>query len=355
MQYKLYTPLAIHETGNRTNQEDALWPQQTTADDRLFIVCDGMGGHEKGEVASQTVSRALGQWFKEHVISGEPFTDEQLSEAIEYAYTKLDEYDNGSAVQMGTTLTLLYMHRHGVTAAHIGDSRIYHIRPNEGLLYQSRDHSQVFELFQAGEITYEEMGSYAQKNIITRAMTPGREKRMRPDIVHITDVKPDDWFYMCSDGMLEQMDSNELAALLSANGSDEKKRQQLIAATHDNQDNHTAWMIHVESVISERGDEQLLNEEPTAKCNVLHIIKKRQQADASAANEDDVVVVSVPRTNRRPVAPPIKRHLTLMEKLKKVIARWWRPVLILLILLLLLWLVWHFFLNGISIIQTLLK
>ena len=77
---------------------------------------------------------------------------------------------------MGTTLTLLYFACNGVTAAHIGDSRIYHIRPNVGLLYQSRDHSLVYDLFQAGEISYEEMATFPQKNVITRAMSPGEEK-----------------------------------------------------------------------------------------------------------------------------------------------------------------------------------
>ena len=67
MKISLYPPLSIHEIGNRDNQEDALWPLQPTVNDRLFVLCDGMGGHEHGEVASQTVTQALGQWFAEHV------------------------------------------------------------------------------------------------------------------------------------------------------------------------------------------------------------------------------------------------------------------------------------------------
>lgn len=294
MKISLYPPLSIHEIGNRDNQEDALWPLQPTVNDRLFVLCDGMGGHEHGEVASQTVTQALGQWFAEHVDASSPLTDEQLRDAIEYAYQQLDQYADGSPKQMGTTLTLIYIGSNGITAAHIGDSRINHIRPSsspigggrEGaILYQSRDHSLVFDLFQSGEITFEEMANYPQKNIVTRAMTPGEDNRMRPDIIHITDIQPGDYFYMCTDGMLEKMNNYQLVALLSSDVSDEEKRQQLIVATASNQDNHSAWLIHVKEVTNEVGDEQLINEEPTARCNAINIIPQVE------TDNDDVVIV----------------------------------------------------------------
>ena len=282
MKITLFPPLSINEIGQRDNQEDAI-VQWTN---RLFVLCDGMGGHEKGEVASQTVCQSLAAWFQKNVNPDEPFTDDQLREAIEFAYTELDKYADGSPKQMGTTLTLLYIHRQGVTAAHMGDSRIYHIRPGVGILYQSRDHSLVFDLFQAGEITYEEMATYPQKNMVTRAMTPGEDNRMRPDIIHITDIQPDDYFYMCSDGMLEQMSNDELESIMASDSSDEKKCQQLIAATAKNQDNHTAWLIHIKDVIKKEGDDQLVNEEPTSRCNAINIIPQ-----IAGKDDDDVVIV----------------------------------------------------------------
>lgn len=301
MKFKLHTPLYIYEIGNRPNQEDALYPINADSNNRVFVLCDGMGGHQNGEVASQTVSQELGEWLTINTKSDEPFTDEQISKALEYAYSKLDEHLVEGEKQMGTTLTLLYLHRHGVTAAHIGDSRIYHIRPQEnpqkGILYQSRDHSLVFDLLLAEEITYEEMATYPQKNVITRAMTPGKNNRMRPDIFHITDIEPDDWFYMCSDGMMEQMTSEELASILSSDITDEAKREQLVNATVNNQDNHTAWLIHIEEVIKEKGDGLLENDESNAKCkcNVRNIIPTIvPQTEEITDEEDDVVLVSVP-------------------------------------------------------------
>ena len=282
MKISLYPPLSIHEIGQRPSQEDSIaqW------DNRLFVLCDGMGGHEKGEVASQTVCQSLVRWFEEN-IKDDSFTDDQLREALEYAYTELDKYDDGSPRKMGTTLTLLYIHAQGITAAHIGDSRIYHIRPEVGMLYQSRDHSLVFDLFQAGEITYEEMATFPQKNIVTRAMTPGEDNRMRADIIHITDVQPGDYFYLCSDGMLEQMSNDELVGILSSKDSDAEKQSLLIKATSGNQDNHTAWIIQVKDVLKEEGDEALENEEPTARCNAINILPKEYENV-----EDDVIIIN---------------------------------------------------------------
>ena len=283
MKIELYPPLSIHEIGQRENQEDSIiqW------DNHLFVLCDGMGGHEKGEVASQTVCQSLAAWFEKNIKPNEPFTDDQLREAIEYAYTELDKYADGNPRQMGTTLTLLYIGSKGVTAAHMGDSRIYHIRPNEGLLYQSRDHSLVFDLFQAGEITYEEMATYPQKNIVTRAMTPGEDNRMRPDIIHITDIKSEDYFYMCSDGMMEKMTNNELLALFSADMDDKMKVGQLKMATNQNFDNHTAWIIHIKDVIKEENDDQSENEEKTSRFNAINILPH----PVYDTEDDDVVIV----------------------------------------------------------------
>lgn len=299
MRIKLYPPLYIHEIGKRPNQEDSLYPIDASSDSHLFVLCDGMGGHENGEVASQTICRSLGKWFSLYANPDETLTDDQLRTALEFAYTQLDGYFRDGQKQMGTTLTLLYIHPKGVIAAHIGDSRIYHIRPQKGILYQSRDHSLVFDLLQAGEITYEEIATYPQKNVITRAMTPGKENRMRPDIIHVTDIKKDDWFYMCSDGMLEQMTNEELVLLLSSDASDGKKREELINATAHNQDNHTAWLIHIEDVMKEKGDEALINEELTARCNVMNIVSSPiHDMEEDVEGDDDVVVISVPSNKK---------------------------------------------------------
>ena len=289
MKIEIHPPLSIYELGHRDNQEDYLWPDTPKEkSNNLFILCDGMGGHEHGEVASRLVCISIPHFLcKAYLLGKGTLTDEDLKKSLEYAYQQLDLKGDHGLKKMGTTLTLLYLGHNGVTALHMGDSRIYHIRPSVGVLYQSRDHSLVFDLYQAGEITFEEMATFPQKNIITRAMQPGEENRMRPDIVHITDIQPGDYFYMCSDGMLEQMTNEELVALFSSGISDEEKRSQLIKATANNKDNHSAWLVHIKDVIKENGDDKYVNEESTARCNAINIIPKV----TTTTKEDDVVVV----------------------------------------------------------------
>lgn len=300
MDINISQPLAIYEVGQRSNQEDALYPEIGKATDanRLFILCDGMGGHEHGEVASATVSSVMGKYIEEHTSADEIFTDEMLLEALEAAYQALDEKDTHSLRTMGTTLCLLYIHKGGVTLAHMGDSRIYHVRSSQHkLLYQSRDHSLVYDLYQIGEISYEEMRTYPRKNVITRAMQPGADNREKPAIVHVTDIEPGDCFYLCSDGMLELMENDELCQLLSSNASAGAKRDQLIAATKDNKDNHSAYIIFIDKVAKDASDIHLLNDEQTSKDNALNI-----KPDAKPIDIDDEDIIEVTEVNDEPTS-----------------------------------------------------
>jgi len=306
---KILQPQAIYELGQRGNQEDTIYPVlgKATASDRLFIVCDGMGGHEHGEVASGEFTRGLAEYFDHNVKPDEPFHDDMLTDAIAYAYQILDKADDGNFKKMGTTLTLIYIHSGGVTAAHIGDSRIYHIRPGKENLYVSRDHSLVFDLYQSGEISFEEMKTYKHKNVITRAVQPGEDNRSRPDIIHITDIEPGDYFYLCSDGMLEQMDDDEILRLFSSSESNAAKRQRLIDATKNNADNHSAYIIQVETVQHEEADKLITgNEEKTSRYNALNI--KPAVIGAVPSNEGVVMVqpapVEVEPIDAGPETPP---------------------------------------------------
>lgn len=315
MRINIYQPLAIHELGKRANQEDSIYPivGKATENDRLFLLCDGMGGHEHGEVASQSVCKSLSSFLLQHAVASEGLEDKLLSDALAYAYEELDKLTiAGDSRQMGTTLTLLYFHSNGCTAAHIGDSRIYHLRPSSHtILYKSRDHSLVYDLYQAGELTYEEMKTFPQKNVITRAMIAGDRNHPKPDVIHISDIQPGDYFYICSDGMLEQMEDEELLDVFSANVRDEEKQQMLISETSDNKDNHSAYIVHIKEVSHEEADVSLVNEEPTAKCNALNIKPDVEEVSASPDVEivkpagtppsvpDSVIVAMVNRQKRK--------------------------------------------------------
>ncbi|MBQ9585073.1 MAG: serine/threonine-protein phosphatase [Muribaculaceae bacterium] len=303
MKFDIFSPVALNELGQRDNQEDNIFPAlgAITSNDRLFLVCDGMGGHEKGEVASATVSNAVSKWINDHISSDGMLDDEIVVEAIKYARKQLDELDDGSVRKMGTTLTMVCLHNGGVTMGHIGDSRIYHIRPSQRrVLYKTIDHSLVYDLFMAGDISYEDMATSNRRNVITRALMPGEDNDVNIDLAHTTDVLPGDYFYLCSDGMLEQMSDSELISLLASDVTDESKIEQLRAATMGNKDNHSAILIKIKGVSNEVGDDQLINDEKTSHYNEVSLLARM----AAKANEPAPVSPIGVQAQAAPAAPP---------------------------------------------------
>jgi len=248
------TALSVHELGQRSNQEDSLYPDKGRSpfSSDLYILCDGMGGHEKGEVASSTVCTVMSEYIARHSREDNVFTESDFQAALNAAYDKLDTFDDDSLKKMGTTMTFLRFHKDGCLAAHIGDSRIYQVRPvTKEILFKTRDHSLVNDLVAIGEITEEEARTHKQRNVITRAIQPGQERRANADIANITDIEPGDYFFMCSDGILERMTDANLVNILSMKKPDEKKRDIIISVTEDNKDNHTAHIIRVQSIENE--------------------------------------------------------------------------------------------------------
>lgn len=264
MEYKL-TAYSIYEVGKRTDahgnphQEDCIFPlsSEISEESRIFILCDGMGGHDAGEIASSVVCESLGKSITSMLNANPYFSTTELRQALNVAYDALDANDTGSAKKMGTTLAMAVFHKHGVMVAHIGDSRVYHIRSGNSetetsILFQTEDHSLLNNLVKAGEISLEEAKKSVKKNIITRAMQPNAD-RPEADITKISDIQPGDWFYICSDGMLEQEemeDGSAIKRIFSNQVEDDEKVRILKGATSENQDNHSAIMIKINSVIN---------------------------------------------------------------------------------------------------------
>lgn len=268
MKFEIFCPLCIHELGKRDNQEDSIYPSvgEATETDRVFVLCDGMGGAEHGEVASAAVAGAVASSLQKSLNQSEATPRQILKLALNDAYDALDAHNTSeektSAKTMGTTLCVLILHEGGALMAHIGDSRIYHVRPSSrSILTKTRDHSMVCDMIELGEITPEQAKSVNYRNIITRVMQPNTD-RDPSQIDETTDVQAGDYFYLCSDGMLEHMDDEQLLEILCASDlTDQQKRDTLRQATADNKDNHSAILIHVKSVegeptiYDEEGDE----------------------------------------------------------------------------------------------------
>ena len=257
-------PLSYSHIGRRDNQEDCIYPSEehATARNRFFILCDGLGGHNNGEVASKLVCETLGDFFEARLLEGGFLKEELFNRGLSEAYDALDKNDDGSFRKMGTTLAFIYFHKGGCFSAHLGDSRIYHIRPGKGLAYQSADHSLVNDLLKIGEITLEEAINHPQKNVITRAMLPHLKQRYKAEIHSLNDIQPGDYFFLCSDGVLEQLTNDKLVAVLSGTTlSDRQKMNALEEMSLDKtKDNFTAYLIPVSQVEYEENDNNVEKE-----------------------------------------------------------------------------------------------
>jgi protein phosphatase len=248
MKINLREPQFCYEIGKRNNNEDRIYPAPSTATsaNRLFLVCDGMGGHNDGEVASKTVTEAIADYWNIH--NDESDTAQKVMNAIEAAIAQMDQLVNNSQgdKRMGTTLTLAAINADAVLVAHVGDSRIYQIRPNTGIIYQSKDHSLVQTWVDAGIITQEEARNHPKSNIITQVIQPGSFELIAPEIVTLKDVKDGDYLFLCSDGIIESISDDELVSILSSDISNNEKMEQIkqICSEHS-RDNYSAYLIEL--------------------------------------------------------------------------------------------------------------
>lgn len=204
---------AINEIGQRENNEDSIFPNREISSSltSLFLVCDGVGGHAKGEIASDLVCSQLARYYEQEGI--EVSSPELIDRGVQFVENQFDSYmlSNPDSVGMGTTLTLLHLHRQGASLAHIGDSRIYHLRDGE-ILYRTRDHSYVQALVDLGEITEEEAAQHPSRNQITNAIQGASIRRAKPSHHSITDLRIGDLFILCTDGVLESVADDDLRA-----------------------------------------------------------------------------------------------------------------------------------------------
>ncbi|MDE6551367.1 MAG: protein phosphatase 2C domain-containing protein [Muribaculaceae bacterium] len=239
---------SFHQLGNRENQEDSRYPNfdHPSNDNAAFAVCDGVGGCDKGEVASSTVCNRIGEILSTHK-NTDSFDDNNFQHVLNHAYKSLDKVSDSSNKGMGTTLTFLAFHSRGAMAAHIGDSRIYQIRPGEGIIFRSEDHSLVNALLRSGNISPDSIKDHPKGNVITRCMSAQDGVRERDDasVVNLKDIAPGDYFLLCTDGVTGKVDEEELIELYNSDKTDEDKCKYLAAKCIDSADNNTAIQIHV--------------------------------------------------------------------------------------------------------------
>jgi len=254
------TGYSFHQLGQRNNQEDSRFPDKNISQpgQQFFVVCDGVGGSEMGELASSIVAKHFGKKLSKMNFN-EEFTDEKMLEVLDDAYIALDNAATDENRDMGTTLTMVCFHVKGCVMAHIGDSRIYQIRPNEGVVYRSDDHSLVNQMVHLGQITPEEAINHPHNNVITRCMGPTNDdqRRSMATVFRTSNVKAGDYLVLCSDGVLSCITDDELIDLLGSDLSDEAKVAEMARRCHDSSDNNTAWVVRVDNVVLTPEEQEL--------------------------------------------------------------------------------------------------
>jgi protein phosphatase len=176
---------------------------------------------------------------------------------VQYTEVHFDTYtsEHPEAMGMATTMTMLYVGTNGITLAHIGDSRIYHFRDGE-ILYQSEDHSLVNSLVKLNKITPEEAFTHPQRNVILRAIQ-GTSRCTAADVVLIEDVQPGDYFFLCTDGLLENFTNEALASVFKKQVASEVIKDILMESCDGKtRDNYSFYIIPIHNVQDSTGYRQ---------------------------------------------------------------------------------------------------
>jgi len=242
-----FAPLIIHEQGLRENNEDAFRYGMVDENTSFYVVCDGVGGTQKGEVASMLACNVVADHLKTHSYSSILDYEQYIKQLVECLDQAFDHYiaECPEAKGMGTTLVLLILFPGRSVVAHIGDSRIYHVR-NDQILYQSRDHSLLNELLDNGIISEEETESHPLKNVILRAVQGASVKRSKADSHVISQIAPGDYFFLCTDGILEGISSYELVMILDSSIPDTEKVEEIKKRCMNfSRDNYTALLVPI--------------------------------------------------------------------------------------------------------------
>ena len=194
----------------RKQNQDAFRIEQLDPGALLCVVCDGMGGAKSGNVASSLASEVFVEEIRRNWVTGmsSDRIDLMLKNAVKLA--NFTVFDQAAQIEefsgMGTTLVAALIRDSRATLVNVGDSRVYGI-DRDGIRLLTKDHSFVQMMVDRGDLTPEAAKSYPGKNLITRAI--GTEPMVMCDIYH-REVSKGDYLLLCSDGLSNVMDDQEI-------------------------------------------------------------------------------------------------------------------------------------------------
>jgi protein phosphatase len=211
---------------------------------RIFVVADGVGGAQAGEVASQTAVKVLGEAFRDHQ-DGDDIED-LMELAIQRANASIYQmsHEQQQLSMMATTIVALHLDGRQATIGHVGDSRIYRLTPDGQLRRETDDHSVVEEEVRAGRMSAEQAAHHPSRNVISRAL--GAEQSVEVDLKTI-EIDDGTTFLLCSDGITRHIPDGEISALLSGEKSLEAACEVMKRRCYERgaEDNLTAVVVRV--------------------------------------------------------------------------------------------------------------
>lgn len=247
MPYKIKACGRSHKGLVRQNNED-VWGEVSHAS--FYVLADGMGGHQAGEIAAREAVQTLCKLIEEkkHLSPVQPSLAsirKEIRHAIELANFHVYKMgrNNPDLKGMGTTVCCLQFNDNGIIYGHVGDSRIYRFRKAK-LEQLTRDDSLLRELIDQGHLSESQASEFLYKNIITKAI--GAEASIEP-CVHYEDVAEGDIYLMCTDGLTDMLSDKDIAKVLGKMSSVEDGVDKLIneAISRGGHDNVTVVMLMV--------------------------------------------------------------------------------------------------------------
>ncbi len=201
----------------------------------LFMVADGMGGHQYGEVASGVALRSMAEYLLGCLTPSllglqSQRQGESLLEMVEKAVQEAQKAVLNRAPGGGTTLTAALMIGSQVTLAHVGDSRAYFFSPHGEAQVLTQDHSLVRRMVQLGQISEEEAKVHPQRNVLYRAL--GQSDQLKPEIKNLT-FSHRGYLLLCTDGLWGVVSDKRIAEILSTEKDLSEKCRALINAAND--------------------------------------------------------------------------------------------------------------------------
>ena len=214
--------IQFSEKGPRVNNEDCCGAVAIPGKRTLFVVCDGMGGHAHGEIASRVVCDTFTAYWQSHV--NEADTAEKVGAAAKVASQQIDEKSGSS--EMGTTMVLVSIEDYRALVAHAGDSRCYVIDIKGNVKYRTIDH--------------------VERGLITNAFFTGNAQSIQTEVKTVT-LEPLDRILLCTDGLYNTIDDETLLHTLQCAKDVEQVAEKYITLCQNKaSDNYTAIIIEIE-------------------------------------------------------------------------------------------------------------